>query len=85
MPLRPFIQPDDAVSVVSSSSNARTGLGRSPTYASSRHPQGVYVIQETEAPDVPPEYGRHTDDTSCTPSIISSGRLPSSYVSSNRF
>jgi len=88
IPLRSFTQPDDAVSVASSPSNPRSSLGRSPTYArhtSSRHPRGVYVINETEVTDVPPEYGRHTDDTSCTPSIISSGRLPSSYVSSNRF
>jgi len=84
------IQPDDSASVVSSASNARSSLVRAPTYASTsaRHPRGVYVIDETdEVPDVPPEYGRHTDDTSCTPSIISSGlgRIPSSYISSGRF
>ena len=93
-------QPDvDSASITSNStSNARrtttTTLARVPTYAStsasSRHqPRNVYVIDENDeaAPDVPPEYGRHTDDTSCTPSIISSGlgRVPSSYISSGRF
>ena len=88
------LQRDDSASVTSSStSNARSSLARAPTYAStstSRHPRGVYVIDENdEVPDVPPEYGRHTDDTSCTPSIISSGlgRIPSNYISmsSGRF
>jgi hypothetical protein len=87
------LQPDDSVSDASSTSYARSNLARAPTYASTsastRHqPRGVYVIDENdEAPDVPPEYGRHTDDTSCTPSIISSGlgRIPSSYISSGRF
>ena len=72
---------DDTASMASSST-ARlppSSLSRSPTYA--RHPPStgypVYAIDETEVPDVPPEYGRHTDDTSCTPSIISSGRIPS--------
>ena len=84
------VQADDSASVASSTSNARSSLARAPTYASTsaRHPRNVYVIDENdEAPDVPPEYGRHTDDTSCTPSIISSGigRIPSSYISSSRF
>ena len=86
-------QPDDSASIISSSTvnaNRSSRLARVPTYASSsaRHPRNVYVIDENdEAPDVPPEYGRHTDDTSCTPSIISSGlgRIPSSYISSGRF
>ena len=88
--------PDDATSVTSYNSYARSNrsnrdLARAPTYASTstsaRHPRNVYVIDENEIPDVPPEYGRHTDDTSCTPSIISSGlgRIPSSYLSSGRF
>jgi len=88
--LQPFAisTPDDAASVASSNSYARSSLRRAPTYASTsasaRHPRNVYVIDENEVPDVPPEYGRHTDDTSCTPSIISSGlgRIPSSYISS---
>ena len=83
------LQPDDSASVASTNSYARSNLVRAPTYASTsaRHPRGVYVIDENEVPDVPPEYGRHTDDTSCTPSIISSGlgRIPSSYISSGRF
>jgi hypothetical protein len=89
--LQPFSTPDDAASVASSNSYARSNLARAPTYASTstsaRHPRNVYVIDENEVPDVPPEYGRHTDDTSCTPSIISSGlgRIPSSYISSGRF
>ena len=115
--LQPFpTPPDDAASLASSTSYARSNLARAPTYASTsasttsstsyarsnlaraptyastsastvRHPRGVYVIDENEVPDVPPEYGRHTDDTSCTPSIISSGigRIPSSYISSGRF
>lgn len=91
--LQPFSTSDDAASVASSTSYARSNLARAPTYASTsastsaRHPRGVYVIDENEVTDVPPEYGRHTDDTSCTPSIISSGlgRIPSSYISSGRF
>ena len=94
--LQPFSTPDDAESVASYNSYARSNrsnrdLARAPTYASTstsaRHPRNVYVIDENEIPDVPPEYGRHTDDTSCTPSIISSGlgRIPSSYLSSGRF
>lgn len=83
------LQPDDSASVASSTAYTRSNLARAPTYASTsaRHPRGIYVIEETEATDVPPEYGRHTDDTSCTPSIISSGlgRIPSSYISSGRF
>ena len=81
-----------SASLASSTSYARSNLARAPTYASTsastiRHPRGVYVIDENEVPDVPPEYGRHTDDTSCTPSIISSGigRIPSSYISPGRF
>jgi hypothetical protein len=84
------MRPNDSASVASSTSYARSNLARAPTYASTsgRPPRGVYVIDENdEAPDVPPEYGRHTDDTSCTPSIISSGlgRIPSSYISSGAF
>ena len=89
------LQPDESTTYVApSTSNSRSGalLARAPTYASTstsgRQPRGVYVIDENdEPPDVPPEYGRHTDDTSCTPSIISSGlgRIPSSYISSGRF
>jgi len=87
--LQPFSVSDDAASVASSTAYARSSLARAATYASSstRHPRNIYVIDETEATDVPPEYGRHTDDTSCTPSIISSGlgRIPSSYISTGRF
>jgi len=87
--LQPSPMPDDEESVTSAHSYIRPNLARAPTYASTstRHPRGVFVIDETEVTDVPPEYGRHTDDTSCTPSIISSGigRVPSSYLSSGRF
>lgn len=71
--------PDDAAGASSNVQLPSSGLSRAPTYA--RHPpspaQAVFVIDETEIADVPPEYGRHTNDTSCTPSIISSGRIPS--------
>ena len=68
--------PDDVPSSVPSSSHTRLPPthSRSPTYV--QNPHSVFVIHETEVVDVPPEYGRHTDDTSCTPSIISSGRVP---------
>ena len=68
--------PDDVPSSVPSSSNTRPppSHSRSPTYV--QNPHSAFNLHETEVIDVPPEYGRHTDDTSCTPSIISSGRVP---------
>ncbi|KAF8161559.1 hypothetical protein B0H34DRAFT_701510 [Crassisporium funariophilum] len=70
---------DDSASTASSSSNflSPSSIARAPSYVRNpprtRHP--VYAINETEVTDQPPEYGRHTDDPSCTPSIISSGRF----------
>ncbi|KAF8805177.1 hypothetical protein BYT27DRAFT_6668872 [Phlegmacium glaucopus] len=72
----PSSVPDDAAYIASSSSNVRLPPS-SPAYSQHPLPRQVYVIDETEVADVPPEYGRHTDDTTCTPSIISSGRVPS--------
>jgi hypothetical protein len=74
---------DDAASQVSSSSRVRrlprpvSAQSRAPTYVPRSTPLTGpdHVIDEDEVPDVPPEYGRHTNDPSLNyaPNVLSSG------------
>ena len=76
---------DDTSSLASSSSNSQSNSlsrvlstqSRAPTYVSrtTRLRNVVNAINETDTPDLPPEYGRHTTDPSLNyaPSILSSG------------
>lgn len=76
---------DDTSSLASSSSNSQSNSlsrvlsaqSRAPTYVSrtTRLRDVVNAINETDTPELPPEYGRHTTDPSLNyaPSVLSSG------------